>query len=126
MHLKELTAVPLPVRRHRLDASLNFFVATCFLVQTIGCVHQAAEQRSSPRKSSTTDGQPAATPQPLDPSGKPKSAEKKTSVAKEKKSPASVEAKPGKKQEQSEEEPNADTFAPPPPLRPPTFGGAGG
>ena len=125
MHLKEFTESPLLAQRHRLDASLSFLVATCFIVQTIGCMHQAPEQTPSPRKSSTTDKQPSVTQRSADPSGKAKSVERRIPVAKEKKSPASSEAQPDAKLEQPEES-NADTFAPPPPLRPPTFGGAGG
>lgn len=125
MLLKEFTTLSLPAQRHRLDASLSFLVVTCFIVQTAGCMMRATEQTSSPPKSSTTDKQPVATPHPADPSGKAKSVEKKTPIAKEKKSPASAETKPGKKPEQPAES-SADTFAPPPPLRPPTFGGAGG
>jgi len=126
MHLEEFTESPLPAQQHRLDASLSFLVATCFIVQTIGCMHHASEQTSSPRKSSTTDKQPASTQRSADPSdNKAKSVERRIPVAKEKKSPASSEAKPDTKLEQPEES-NADAFAPPPPLRPPTFGGAGG
>ena len=126
MHLKEFAEFPLPAQRHRLDASLSFLVATCFIVQTIGCMHHATEQTPSPRKSSTTDKQPSVTQRSADPSGnKAKSVEKRIPAAKEKKSPASAEVQLDTKPEQPEES-NADVFAPPPPLRPPTFGGAGG
>jgi cell division protein FtsN len=125
MRPKEFTALPGPVQRHRRDASLNFLAATCFIVQTIGCMHQVPEQTSSPSKSSSTGKQPVATSHPADMSSKVKSVEKRTPVTKEKRSPAATDAKPDTKPEQPEE-PNADAFAPPPPLRPPTFGGAGG
>jgi len=48
--------------------------------------------------------------------------EKKSPVQKEKKSPAAIEKNPVKKPE----EPKTDTFVPPSPVKPPTFGGAGG
>jgi len=58
-------------------------------------------------------------------SDKAKTVEKKSPVLKEKKSTASTDNSPGKKPDQSEES-STDTFAPPAPLKPPTFGGAGG
>lgn len=112
-------ACPLPGLRYRLDTRLCFLVATCFIVQTVGCLHHAPEQTSSPDK-------PAAEiPSPPEQPGKTKSVESKPRVSREKKSLAPAEKQFDKKLKQPQE-PSTDTFAPPPPLRPPTFGGAGG
>jgi hypothetical protein len=67
----------------------------------------------------------AAIPPSLEQSNKTKSVESKPRVPREKKSLVPAEKNLDKKLEQTQE-PSSDTFAPPPPLRPPTFGGAGG
>lgn len=99
--------------------------AACFILYTVGCVHQPVERTSAPKPPPTIEKQasPNVTQPPrVDQPDKAKSVEKKS---KGRKSAASTDTTPGKKLEQ-EEESGADTLVPPPPLRPPTFGGAGG
>lgn len=119
MDRREFRACPLSGLRYRLDTGLRFLVVTCFIVQTVGCLHRAPEQTSSPHKPA------AAIPPPPEQPNKAKSVESKPRVSREKKSLVPAEKNPDKKLEQTQD-PNTDIFVPPPPLRPPTFGGAGG
>ena len=114
----------IPLRQWYLS-NLRIFATTCFMMQAVGSIQQTAEHTSTPSKSpgvekhATPDtGQPSR----MEQSDKTKSVEKKPPAQKEKKSPVVIEKNPIKKPE----EPKTDTFAPPPPLKPPTFGGAGG
>jgi len=110
MHHKEPTTLLYPLCHPRYHAALGLIVTACFIMQAVGCVHQSAS---------------SAPPSRIEQSDKAKTVEKKSPIQKEKRSAASVEKSPGKKPEQLEE-PNPDAFTPPPPLKPPTFGGAGG
>lgn len=115
MHHKGPVTFPPPIRHPRYHAALGLLVTACFMLQVIGCAHSTTEQTPSPSKSTTkgSSQQPARAGQP------------DSTKAVEKKSSAAADSTPGKKLEQSEKS-NPDTFAPPPPLKPPTFGGAGG
>ncbi len=125
MDRREFRAYPLSGLRYRLDAGLRFLAVTCFIVQTVGCLHHTPEQTTLPHKPATT-GKPAAViPSPPDQPDKTKSVESKPRVSREKKSLVPAEKYPDKKPEQSQD-PSTDTLVPPPPLRQPTFGGAGG
>ena len=119
MDRREFRACPLSGLRYRRDTGLRFLIVTCFIVQTAGCLHHAPEQTSSPHKPA------AAIPSSPEQPGKTKSVESKPRVSREKKSLVPAEKNQDKKLEQTQE-PSTDTFVPPPPLRPPTFGGAGG
>lgn len=121
------------MRRHESEAPSHAAVfralaAACFVMQAAGCAHEAAERPAPPQKSRAGE-KPSAPAAPQAPraeqTDKSKTAEKKPAVSREKKPAASADRPSGRKPEQAEES-SADTFAPPPPLRPPTFGGAGG
>lgn len=106
-------------------ARLRVIVTACFMLYASGCAHQAAERTPAPKKPPVIEKQvlPVATQAPqVEQPAKPRAVERKS---KEKKSTAATDRIPGKKLEQPEE-PSSDTFVPPPPLKPPTFGGAGG
>ena len=118
---------------------LRLFVVTVFMLLAVGCLHQppeqptpsrtipAVEKRTTPASTPSVPsaGSPAQ-PQPrVEQPDKSKTGEKKSPNTKEKKATASTDRGPSKKLERAEE-PSADTFAPPPPTKPPTFGGAGG
>ena len=127
-HQHEPQLIPSTVLHLRYSASLRLLATAYFMMHAVGCVHQPAEQTTSPHKSPAMEK--PASPASIQPShieqpDKTKSAEKKPALLKEKKSTASAEKKLDKGPEQPEE-PNPDTFAPPPPLKPPKFGGAGG
>jgi hypothetical protein len=113
------------------DINLRLFVAAVFMLQGTGCLHTASEQKPAQRKSSTVEKQapssPTSSPGParIEPSEKPKTVEKKAPAMKEKKPAVSAEKGPDRKQGQADET-NPDIFVPPPPTKPPTFGGAGG
>jgi hypothetical protein len=119
MDRREFRAFPLSGLRYRLGTGLRFLVVTCFIVQIVGCMHHATEQTSSPHKPA------AAIPSPSEQPSKTKSVESKPRVPREKKPSVAAEKYPDKKPEQPQE-PSTDTLVPPPPLRQPTFGGAGG
>jgi hypothetical protein len=108
--------------------SLSLLFASS-LLQIAGCLHQPPEPAPSAPKPTTADkpkiSGPAAAPQRVEQPEKDKLSEKKPSVQKEKKAAVSTEKKPIRKPEQPGEA-ELDMPAPPPPLRPPTFGGAGG
>jgi flagellum-specific peptidoglycan hydrolase FlgJ len=129
MHHQHEPRVISPIAFHlRYFASLRVLATAYFMMHAIGCVHQSTEQTSSSHKSPTVEkpASPVSTQPPrIEQLGKTKSAEKKPSTLKEKKSTASAEKSPNEKPEQPEE-PDTDTLVPPPPLRPPIFGGAGG
>jgi hypothetical protein len=128
MYQHEPQDIPRTAPRVRYLASLRVFATACFMMQAVGCAYQATEQTPSPHKSPTAE-KPAppgsAQPSRIEQSDKAKTVEKKSPAAKEKKSTAATDKTPGKKLDQPEES-ATDTFAPPPPLKPPTFGGAGG
>ena len=110
---------------HLIFARLRVIVPTCCLLYAAGCAHQTAERMPAPPKPPAIEKQvlPDATRAPLgDHPDKARAVERKS---KEKKSTAVTDKIPDKKLEQAEE-PGSDTFIPPPPLKPPTFGGAGG
>ncbi len=114
--------------RLRYVASLSMIATACFMMQALGCAHQPADHATTPSKSPTVEKHlPSGSSQPsrTEQSDKAKAVEKKSPASKEKKAAAATEKTPGKKSEQSEEA-GADTLAPPPPLKPATFGGAGG
>lgn len=119
MDRREFRAFPISGSRYRLDTGLRFLVMTSFIVQTVGCLHHAPEQTSSPHKPA------ASVPSSPEQSNKTKSVESKPRATTEKKPSVSAEKYPNKKPAQPPE-PNTDTLAPPPPLKPPIFGGAGG
>jgi hypothetical protein len=113
------------------------FLFACCLLQTPGCLHRPSEPPPPAPKPASADkpdiGRPTMQPAAIEParqqgveqSEKDKLSEKKPSAQKEKKTAVSSEKKPARKTEQSDES-GQDMPAPPPPLRPPTFGGAGG
>ena len=104
---------------------LRVMAPACILLLVVGCAHQTAERTPASQKSPVMEKQasPAATqPSRMEQPDKAKTVEKKS---RDKKSTTSTDSTPDKKMEQPEEA-SADTFVPPPPLRPPTFGGAGG
>ncbi len=115
---------------HPSPGLLNFahprlVVAACCLLYAAGCAHQTAERTPVPQKPPVIEKPvlPEATQAPqVEQPDKARAVERKT---KEKKSTAVTDKLPDKKLEQPEE-PSSDTFVPPPPLKPPTFGGAGG
>ena len=123
--------------QHRLFTTGLRFLFACCLLQTPGCLFRPSEPVSPAPKPATADkpgtSHPAAGPQTIEPSQpqraeqpeKGKLSEKKPSVLKEKKAAVSAEKKPTKKPEQPSEA-ELDMPVPPPPLKPPTFGGAGG
>lgn len=125
MDRREFLACPLSGLRYRLGTSLCFLIVTCFIVQTVGCLHHAPEQTSSPHKPATTDKPAAAIPSPPEQPNKTKPVESKPRVSRERKPVVSDAKNPDMKLEQAQE-PSTDTLTPPPPLRQPTFGGAGG
>lgn len=128
MHQYELQGSPYTTPRFRYFASLRVLATACFMMHAVGCVHQSANQAPSAPKSPTVEKQAspsAAQPSRMEQSDKSKTIEKKSSIQKEKRSTASAEKNPGKKPEQPEEQ-SPEVFTPPPPLKPPTFGGAGG
>ena len=128
MHQHELQASPYTTPLLRCFASLRVLATACFMMQAVGCVHQSADHAPSPQKSPTVEKQAspnAAQPSRMEQSDKAQTIDKKSSIQKEKRSAASTEKNPGKKPEQPEEQ-NPEAFTPPPPLKPPTFGGAGG
>lgn len=110
--------------------NLRLALTACFLMQAAGCVHGTAEQAPAPTKPSNVGKQAApasaVSAPPGGPPQQPAHAEQfeKAKTA-ERKLPAIKEKKSDKKSEQSQES-NTDEFIPPPPLKPPTFGGAGG
>jgi hypothetical protein len=109
----------------RYFASLSMIATTYVMMHALGCAHQSADHASPGPKSTTVEKQlPSGSAQPrrLEQSDKPKAVEKKL---KEKKATASTEKAPGKKPEQPDES-GSDSLAPPAPLKPATFGGAGG
>ncbi len=106
-------------------ARLRLIVPACFLLYVAGCAHQTPDRTPAPQKPPVMEKQvsPGASQAPnVEQPEKPRAVEKKS---KEKKSTAASDRIPDKKLEQLEE-PSSDTFVPPPPLKPPTFGGAGG
>lgn len=125
MDRREFPACSLSWLRHHLDAGLRFLAATCFIVQTVGCLHHTSEQTAPPHKPVTADKPAVAIPLPLEQPNKTKSVESKPRVLREKKALVPAEKNPDKKLDQTQES-SPDIFVPPPPLRPPTFGGAGG
>ena len=128
MHQHEIQALFHPVLHLRCFAGLRVIATACFMMHAVGCAHQTTEQAPSSHKSPTVEKQSApgsAQPSRLEQQDKAKTTDKKSPAPKEKKSTASTDKTPGKKLEQSEES-STDTFAPPAPLKPPTFGGAGG
>jgi hypothetical protein len=109
----------------RYFANLSMIAITYVMMHALGCAHQSADHASPGPTSTTVEKQlPSGSAQPrrLEQSDKPKAVEKKL---KEKKATAATEKTPGKKTEPSEEA-GSETLAPPPPLKPATFGGAGG
>jgi hypothetical protein len=126
-HQHEPRVIPPTVLHLRYFTGLRVLATAYFMVHAVGCVHQPTEQMPSPHKSPTLEkpSSPVSAPSRIEQPDRAKTVEKKPSTLKEKKSTASAEKKPGKKPEQPEE-PDTDTFTPPPPLRPPIFGGAGG
>jgi hypothetical protein len=118
---------PPTVLHLRYFAGLRVLATAYFMVHTVGCVHQSTEHTPSSHKSPTMEkpASPASAPSRIEQSDRAKTVEKKPATLKEKKSAASAEKKAGKKPEQPEEA-GTDTLTPPPPLRPPIFGGAGG
>jgi len=109
MRHKSPATLPHPIHHPRYHAALGLIVTACFMLQAIGCAHSTTEQTPSPSKSTT----------------KGKAEQPDNTKAVEKKSSAATDNTPGKKQELPGKS-STDTFAPPPPLKPPTFGGAGG
>jgi hypothetical protein len=109
-----------PRQRHLFTTGLRFLFACC-LLQAPGCMHRPEPASPAPKPAT------AEKPGTSRPAGSQaaEQSEKKPSAQKEKKTAVSSEKKPGKKPEQPEES-GQDMPAPPPPLRPPTFGGAGG
>ncbi len=119
MHRTDTTALSSAIHDPLNLAHLRLVLTACFLMQATGCVHGTAEQAPAPRKSPIAEKQavPAQQPQRTEQFEKAKAVEKKPAALQEK--------KPGKKPEQSDES-IPDLLAPPPPLKPPNFGGAGG
>jgi len=109
--------------QHRLFTTGLRFLFACYLLQTVGCLHHQPEPTTPASKPGTSS--PAAGPQRAEQSEKDKLSEKRPSAQKEKKTATSAEKKPSKKPDQPDES-VPDMPAPPPPLKPPTFGGAGG
>jgi len=106
-------------------AILRVIVTGCFLMSAAGCAHRTAEHAPAPSKPPAIEKHlsPDATQAPhVEQPDKPRGVERKS---KEKKSTAATDKIPDKRLEQPEES-SSDTFVPPPPLKPPTFGGAGG
>ena len=118
---------PLPGRR--LCTTSLRLLFTCCLLQAPGCLHRPPEPATPASKPTTADkpgaSQPTAGPQTVEQSEKDKPSDKRPSAQKEKKTAVSAEKKPTKRPELPDES-ISDTLAPPPPLKPPTFGGAGG
>ena len=105
-------------------------------VQAMGCAFPWTQRASSPDKPAQSDTrQPSgsvavppaggASPAPSEQPDKTQPAEKKASGLKEKK-PAATVGKTPKKKSSPPEEASSEAPAPPVPLKPPTFGGAGG
>jgi hypothetical protein len=124
---QEPQIIPQTVHHLRYFAGLRVLATAYFMVHAVGCVHQSPEQSPPTHKSPTmeTPASPASAPSRIEQPDRARTVEKKPSTLKEKKSTVSAEKKPDKKPEQPEE-PGSDTLTPPPPLRPPIFGGAGG
>lgn len=125
MHPHQPQGLPRTAPRLRYFSSLRVFATACFMMQAVGCIHQTAERAPAPSKSPGVEksaAPDAGQPSRLEQSDKTQAVEKKLPLQKEKKSPVAIEKNPVKKPERS----STDTFAPPPPLKPPTFGGAGG
>lgn len=120
VHSGSARSIPAALSRLLHRPGLGLIAAVCLVLHSAGCAHHAADHGPAPQKHQATDKQapPAATQQP----DKARTVEKKP---KEKKPAASADKASDKKLEQPEES-GTDTFVPPPPLRPPAFGGAGG
>lgn len=106
-------------------AGLGLLAVVCLVLHSTGCAHQPADHGPVPQKPHAIEKQapPAATQQPrIEQPDKAKTAEKKS---REKKPVASPDKASDTKPEQPTES-STDTFVPPPPQRPPSFGGAGG
>jgi len=97
-----------------LKTSLSL-IGVCFIAQALGCAHQTTEPASPTHKPSVLEKRGASSPADASQSVKPAT----------QRQPVQKEKKPGN-QPESSQEPTTDTFIPPPPLKPPTFGGAGG
>ena len=99
------------------------------MMQVIGCAHKPAEQAPAKHKPPAAESQVPPTPQQQAPRvelpGKARPVEKKLPALKEKSLAPSTSRTPEKKLDPQEES-GSDTLVPPPPLKPPTFGGAGG
>jgi len=118
-HQHESQTIPPTVRQCRYYAGIRVLATAYFMMHTAGCVHHPTEQTPSSHKSPAMEksASPASAPARIEQPGKAKIVEKKPATL--------IEKKSDKKPEQPEE-PGTDTFTPPPPLRPPIFGGAGG
>jgi hypothetical protein len=110
--------------------TLRMIAAACVMVQAIGCAHQTAERTPAAPPSRMVDTPASPTPvQPsrTEPPDRARAVEKKTPVVKDKQSTATSDRVPERKLESPNESGTGiETLAPPPPLKPPTFGGAGG
>lgn len=119
---------PLPGQRRLCTTSFRLLFICC-LLQAPGCMHRPPEPTTPAPQPTTADKpgafRPTAGPQAVEQSEKDKPSDKRPSAQKEKKTAVSAEKKPGKQPEQPNES-GPDMPAPPPPLKPPTFGGAGG
>lgn len=121
------TNVPSSVRRR---VSLDTVVAVWLVTLVVGCAHRREVQFAAPSVPQAVDTQNATdsgrSPRPAG-GEKPRAAEHKLLPAKEKSSAIPVGKGSEKKQEPSDRVlTDTDPLAPPPPLKPPTLGGAGG
>jgi hypothetical protein len=120
VHNHGARSIPAALSRLLHRPGIGLVAAVCLMLHSAGCAHHSADRGPVPQKHQTIEKQasPAATQQP----DKARTVEKKP---KEKTPAASADKASEKKLEQPEES-GTDPFVPPPPLRPPSFGGAGG
>lgn len=129
MHHRTPDDMPHPAPPFRYLAGFHVLATACVMMQVIGCAHRPAEQTPAAHKPPTAGTQVPPSSQQQSPRvehpGKAKTVEKKPPALKEKKAGSSTSTPSDRKLEQPEGA-GSDTFIPPPPLKPPTFGGAGG
>jgi hypothetical protein len=129
MHQHTPDDIPHQAPTFRYQAGFHVLATACVMMQMFGCIHRPDEQTPATHKPPTAGTQvppsPKQQPPRVEQPDKAKTVEKKSPSLKEKKSAPLTLTPSGKKPEQTEGA-GSDTLIPPPPLKPPTFGGAGG
>lgn len=127
---RQVPAVPATSLHLRLIAPLWAIATACLVMQAVGCTHPGSERTAFPPQPRAVEKQAApgaGQPSRLEQLDRTKAVEKKSPATREKKSAVPTEKSPEKKLESTGESgTSTDTLTPPPPLKPPTFGGAGG